>query len=175
MWAESAVPESSQKLTDVTAGWGQPEAQSARYCPDSATCIRRGADDPDPERCSVPLPAGDHLDADRYQLPRVSVPGQPASLRAGAALAPIRAHSRALLRGLCIRRDRLGCRGFPAFFLNDVSAWRMAPSDLEHCGCSVRPSRIGWVMAAIWRSILLAGSRLRSRTSCSTRLRSYPH
>jgi membrane associated rhomboid family serine protease len=29
--------------------------------------------------------------------------------------------------------------------------------------------------AAIWRSIWLAASRLRSRTLCSTRLRSYPH
>jgi hypothetical protein len=41
------------------------------------TSSRRGADDPDPECCSVPLPAVGHLDSDRHQLPGVSVPGQP--------------------------------------------------------------------------------------------------
>src|ERR1700733_12892074 len=77
------------KLTDVMAGLGpltamsEPQhdpsarAESARYCPQSTTWSRRGADDPDPERCPVPLPAGDHLDADRCQLPGVPVPGQP--------------------------------------------------------------------------------------------------
>src|ERR1700720_3654314 len=59
-----------------------PETESVRSCPASATSIRRGADDPDPERGPVPLPAGGHLDADRHQLPRVSVPGQPEPRRA---------------------------------------------------------------------------------------------
>ena len=71
-----------------------PRAESARYCPKSVTCSRRGTDDPDPERGPVSLPAGGHLDADRHQLSGVSIPGQPGS-RWACALAPTRADSRA--------------------------------------------------------------------------------
>src|SRR3981189_3707175 len=105
--------------------------------------FEEGTDDPDPERCSVPLPAVDHLDAYRHQLPRLSVSGQPEPLRIEAAFAPIRAHSRALHR-LCIRGDRAGCHRYSPLLFNDVSAWRLASSHLEHVDAvAVRSDRRG--------------------------------
>src|SRR3979490_980985 len=105
--------------------------------------FEEGTDDPDPERCSVPLPAGDHLEAYRHQLPRLSVSGQPEPLRIEAAFAPIRAHSRALHR-LCIRGDRAGCHRYSPLLFNDVSAWRLASSHLEHVDAvAVRSDRRG--------------------------------
>jgi hypothetical protein len=106
----------------------QSEAESARYCPGSVTSSRRGADDPDPECCSVPLPAVGHLDSDRHQLPSVSVPGQPEPRRLFLrqfALIPAR-YSEAF------RGERSARSGFRALLHHDVSARRMAPSHPEH-------------------------------------------
>jgi hypothetical protein len=100
---------------------------------------------------------------------------KPEPLRIEAAFAPIRAHSHALHR-LCIRETGLAAidilpfsmmflrGGWLRLILNMQTLWLFGPIIEDR-----------WVMAAIWCSILLAAWRLRSRTSCSIRLRSCPH
>jgi hypothetical protein len=124
---------------------------------------------------SLQLPTGNHLDAYCHQLPRLSVPGSLSPLRIEAAFAPIRAHSRALHR-LCIRETELAAidilpfsmmflhGGWLRLILNMQTLWLFGPTIDDR-----------WVMAAVWCSISLAAWRLRSRTSCSIRLRSCPH
>ncbi len=86
-----------------------------------------------------------------------------------------RAHSHALHR-LCIRETELAAidilpfsmmflhGGWLRLILNMQTLWLFGPTIDDR-----------WVMAAVWCSISLAAWRLRSRTSCSIRLRSCPH
>ena len=75
MSAAKGPPEREEELMGVIAGMDQrPQCSpAARYQIDYPVDGFGGADVPNPEYCPVPLPAGGHLDADRHQLPGVSL------------------------------------------------------------------------------------------------------
>jgi hypothetical protein len=124
---------------------------------------------------SLQLPTGNHLDAYCHQLPRLSVPGSlsPYELKLllrQFALIPARYTAFASGETELAAIDILP---FSMMFLH--GGWLRLILNMQTLRLFGPTIDDRWVMAAIWCSISLAAWRLRSRTSCSIRLRSCPH